>query len=308
MPRACPSCGRPNADRAARCLYCTEPFEPPSKEETQLEVSTAPRSFVSDRHLIILAPQSDDDVHDDKVRLFAEAVGLLPYDARLALQTKRHRLLRKIEGTSEAKELSERLEELGVDHFDVGEAEVEALSVKKLRWLELGSEHLVQGFLEGESLRTEYSDLALLVRGEIARERRRERQMSTPRGASRRLTSGLRLHLYGRESALAAELDPEQFDWSVLGSEQSASTPINFKLLIDGILGRAAHAELDRGFDWEPVVLTQSKCVTELDSVLGKQTSVEGVVYDNEAQFRYYSRWRCLVDLAERESRKRRIP
>jgi hypothetical protein len=100
---------------------------------------------------------------------------------------------------------------------------------------------------------------------------------------------------------VAAELDAEQFSWDALGGEHSPSTPINLKRLIDGILERAAGAELDRGFDMEAVVFSQAEGGSSLDSMLGVgQTSREGAVYDNEAQFRFYARWRYLVARAER--------
>ncbi len=49
----------------------------------------------ANRHLIVLAPQSEGV--DGRVETFAEAAGMDPYDARLALQIERPRLLRKVE-------------------------------------------------------------------------------------------------------------------------------------------------------------------------------------------------------------------
>ena len=125
--------------------------------------------------------------------------------------------------------------------------------------------------------------------------------MATTRGATKRLTPEHRLHLYAVDAKVAVELDPEQFDWSVLGGDRSISTPINFKRFVDEILGRTEGLELDRGFDLEPVVLSRSESVTEVDAMLGAgEKNREGAIYDNEGQFRFYARWRYLVELAGR--------
>lgn len=125
--------------------------------------------------------------------------------------------------------------------------------------------------------------------------------MATTRGASKRLTPEHRLHLYAIDAKMAVELAAEQFDWSVLGAERSISTPINFKRLVDEILGRTEDLELDRGFDLEPVVLSRSESETEVDAMLGAgEKNREGANYDNEGQFRFYARWRYLVELTDR--------
>ncbi len=258
-------------------------------EGTADEIASVTKAPSSDRHLVILAPQPDASATDAKVEAFAAAVGLSRYDARLALLTQRHRLLRKVEDTQIANVLSKRIEELGVTHLSVPESEVEALPVVRIRWLRLEPDHLELGLSGEEIARISDSELLLLVRGEIARARHHERRMATARGASQPLTSGILLHFYGIHSSMAAELDPEQFDWSVLGAD-SISAPINLKRLVDEIVDRT-EVNLDRGFDREPVVLSRSQANVEVDSLFGG----EGVIYDNEAQFRFYARWRYLV-------------
>ena len=53
--------------------------------------------------------------------------------------------------------------------------------------------------------------------------------------------------------------------------------------------------ELDRGFDHEPVVVSRS-IATDLGNALAEaKRGPEGVLYDNEAQFRFYARWRYRV-------------
>ena len=297
MPRACPACGRPNSEQSARCLYCTEPFDRTAPDEP-----VAPAIPISTRHLIILAPQGDEGLSEARAQSLAAVLGLAPYDARLALKTIRHRLLCKVEGQRDVREISSQLERLGVEHLQFAEADVEAVPIDSMRRLRFYSDHMEMQLSEKGTEQVSYGDVLLLVRGEIARERHNERRMATPRGASQPLTPGLRLLLFGRTSNVAAELDSEQFDWSALGDRQSISTPMNFKRLTDEVLHRATSAELDRGFDFEPVVLSRSGVESHLDALLEGSKARDGALYDNEAQFRFYARWRYLVALAQADA------
>jgi hypothetical protein len=268
------------------------------------EIPALPQAPASDRHLIILAPQPNASVTGSRVEAFAAAAGLAPCDARLALLTQRHRLLRKVADAQEASELSKRIGELEVVHFNLAEAEVEALQVVRVRWMRFHSDHLELGLAGEKPARIGNSELCLLVQGEISRSRHQEQHMATTHGASKRLTPEHRLHLCAVDASVAVELDPEQFDWSVLGADRSNSTPINFKRFVDEILGRTEGLELDRGFDLEPVVLSRSESDAEIDAMLGAgQKDREGAIYDNEDQFRFYARWRYLVELVARQAR-----
>ena len=258
----------------------------------------------TDWHLIILSPQSETDTGDSKIQSFAEVTGLAAYDARLWLQTRRHRLFRKVHDASEARGLSERLDEMGIRHFTLAEADVQALPVETLRRIELGSRSLELSLAEGQRQAIDYSDLLLLVRGEIRREQHQEKKMAIAKGAkgaSRSQTPGLRLHIYGVDASVSAELDSEVFDWRILAEDQSPSTPINFKRLTDKLLLLASQAKLDRGFDMESVVLSRSEANSGIGEMLQGQKGREGTLYDNGPQFRFYSRWRFLV---ERESHR----
>jgi hypothetical protein len=233
---------------------------------------------------------------DGQVKPLAEAVGMDPYDARLALQAGRPRLLRKVESASDAKVLSARLASAGIAHFTLAEADVTCIEVAPVRSMELMEEQMRLGLAEGRLQVIRYRDLALLVRGDIARERHRERGLGTIRGTNRPLTPGLRLHFYTRQAAVVYELDPEQFGWSILGDEQSPSTPLNLRRLLDKIKERAPEVVIDCGFDWEPVVLSRAEQEADVGSALaGEQSRQDAAVYDNQSQFRFYSRWRYLI-------------
>lgn len=297
MPRPCPACGRPNAEPAARCLYCTAPLtEASSRAEPAATDGKQACSPPGKRYLIILVPQPGLD--DEAIRRFAALMGRTFYDARLVLQTQRHRLLKWISTVEDAESTSNALREAGVAHCLIEEAAVEALPVVAVRRLKLCPRHLELEVGASAPLALAYPDVQLLVRGEIVREKHREREMATLRGASRSMTPGWRLHLYHVRAAVALEIDPEQFDWSVMGEERTASTAINLKWLIEEILARAPRAELDRGFDWEPTVVSRSPSDSEVEAMLSADPERrDGVMQDNLAQFRFYARWRFLAGL-----------
>jgi hypothetical protein len=182
-----------------------------------------------------------------------------------------------------------------VDHVELAEAEVEELPVRSIQWLRFRPDQMEMHLAGEGAAAMSYPEVLLLVRGEISRARHSERRMATLRGASQPLTPGLRVVLFEKSSKFAAELDAEQFDWSALEDQQSSSTPMNFKRLIDEILQRSTVARLDRGFDLEPVVLSRSGLESGVDALLDVTKTREGVVYDNGAQFRFYARWRYLV-------------
>jgi len=296
MPTACPACGRPNADNAPHCVYCTESLKGLARDQPSTEHVSLQGSRSRDRHLIILAPQPPGD--EGREALFAEAAGVNAYDARLALLTDRPRLLRKMDTAQEAESLSARLRSAGIAHFTVAEADLMSIAVVPIRNMEFLVEDLRLGLAEGRLLVIPYRALSFLVQGEIVRERHRERLLGTIQGANQALTPSQRLHFYARETRVVAELDPEQFDWSVLGERRTTSTPINFRRLVEEILERAPNVMLDRGFDWEPVVLSRAEQVENAGigaALAGEGSAREAAVYDNQAQFRFYSRWRYLV-------------
>jgi hypothetical protein len=295
MAKACPACGRPNSDTASRCLYCSKTILDSVGTITETLSVIAPAVSTPDRHLIILSPQSVGDIPASTIEAFAEVTGLTAYDARLALQTQKHRLLRKVNEEGDARDLSERLEELGVRHFKFAEEDVRALPVEPVRKIELGDRSLELALSDGRKLTIDYPNLLLLVRGEISRERHKKPKKASE-GASRPLTPGLWLHIYSLDASIAAELDSDEFDWSALAEDQSPSTPINFKRLTDKILLRASQASLDRGFDMEPVVLSRSEPVSGIGEALQGSKESKGALYDNGAQFRFYARWRFLVE------------
>jgi hypothetical protein len=296
VARPCPACGRPNADTAAKCLYCVAPLPTPEA------APAAPEAAPADRFLLILLPSGTRD--DETIASFSRIASLSVYDARLSLSSGRPRLFRRLEGEEEARRFSEELFRARIPHYTVAESSVMALPVARAQNIDLQERHL-EVTVDGSRMTTRYDDLFLLIRGEITRERHDEKKVGSPKGASRRLTPGMRLHLYPREAACAVEVDPDLFDFQLLGLEKTGSSILNLEKLIGRLTERASHLVLDRGFDLEPVLLSRGGVRGDIaDALAASEGSRSGVPYDNEASFRFYSRWRYRVawHLERRES------
>jgi hypothetical protein len=213
------------------------------------------------------------------------------------LSSPRPRLFRKIEDEAEARRLSEALASGRIAHYVVPEASVLALPIARASRIEIGERYL-EPVLDGALPRLEpvpYGDLLLLVRGEITRERHHEKRVGSTKGASRRLTSGLRLHIYTREAPLAIEVDPELFEFRLPPEEQTGSVLLNFEGLIARIREKAPGLAVDRGFDHEPLVLSRASEGDVANALASSDRGADGVPYDDERSFRYYARWRYRV-------------
>jgi len=295
MARACPACGRPNGDAAVRCLYCVAPLPPvevlaPIPVDAAAPVAPAGK----DRHLLILLPGG---AREEAIAALSRIAFLSAYDARMSLSTPRPRLFRRLESEPSARRLSKELAEALIPHYVVAESSVTSLPVARALGIELGSRHF-EPILDGAFPRigpTPYEHLLLLVRGEITRERHHEKRLGSAKGASRRLTPGLRLHLYPRDARVAIEVDPDLFDFRLPHEEKSASALLNFERLIECIHEKAPGLSVDRGFDLEPLVLSRAGGGDVTDALASSDQGPEGVPYDDEANFRFYARWRYRV-------------
>jgi len=293
MALPCPECGRPNADRALKCLYCSILL--PSVDESDV-TEASPTSGSADgtsRHLIILAPV--EGPLDGPVAALSGAASVSLYDARLMLAARRHRLLRNVETASEAELLSRRLAESGIRNVTIPESDLNAIVLRQVTAATFGATALQLRLTAAQTAAVPYDDLLLLVKGELARERFEEKRVATTRRPSQRLTPTYRLHLYSFRSG-AFDVDPEAFDWTVLGDEETCSLFLNMEKFVAGIVKRAPAVEIEDRFGREAVVLTRKEAGHDPAVMLARETRAsEGVLYDNEPQFRYYARWRYLV-------------
>lgn len=195
-----------------------------------------------------------------------------------------------------ARGLSEQLEAGGIPHYVVAERAVRALPVSRAQSVRLAAKHF-DVTLDGRNLAIPYEDILLIVRGEIARENHDDKKLATTRGATRSLSPGLLLHLYSKEASVAVEIDPEGFSWPALGTEPSRSALLNLEMFLDALEQRVSDVPVDRGFDQEPPVFSRATADgQDLSQMLSGPSPQRGVLYDNQAQFRFYARWRYRLE------------
>jgi hypothetical protein len=232
---------------------------------------------------------------DAAIASLSRIASVSAYDARLSLSAGRPKLFRRVDHEAEARRLSEELTGARIAHYVVPESAVTALPIARAAAIEFRERHF-DVVLDGSSAPTPCGDLFLLVRGEITRERHDERKVGSAQGASRRLTPGLRLHLYQRDASVVVEVDPDFFDFRSLDDERTASSILNLEKLIARIVERAPGAPVDRGFDQEPLVLSRAAGTGDVAEALAvADRGPSGVLYDDEVSFRFYSRWRYRV-------------
>jgi hypothetical protein len=244
--------------------------------------------------LLILIPAEAED--EETIRELSRITSVSAYEARLSLLSPRPRLFRRLDSEAEARRLSEELTAVRIAHYVVAEGSVTSLPILRASALEFRDRHF-EAVLDGASPGgpAPYEDALLMVRGEITRERHDDRKLGSAKGVSRRLTSGLRLHLYLRHSSFAIEIDPDVFDFRFLGEERTSSTLLNIERLIARFLSRAPGLALDRGFDYEPPVLSRAGGGDVTDALAASDRGPKGTLYDNEESFRFYARWRYRV-------------
>jgi hypothetical protein len=235
---------------------------------------------------------------EERIQDLSRIASISAYDSRRSLTSPRPRIFRRFETESEARRFSDELTAARIAHYVVAEASVLSLPVVRAV-----SFDLAQGRFEidldpasGKAGPSPYEELLLLVRGEITRERLDETKVGSSKAASRRLSPGLRLHVYTREASAAIEIDPDAFDFRALGAERTSSTFLNLERLVARIQAKAPSILLDRGFDFEPLLLSRSGGSDPLEALAASDRGRTGVAYDDEANFRFYARWRYRLE------------
>jgi hypothetical protein len=295
MARSCPACGRPNADTATKCLYCVAALPP--LEESLPSSSRSPAPVESPtRHLLFLLGAGPSD--EARVEELSRIAGISAYDSRRSLSVPRPHILRRFETEGDARRFSDELTAARIAHYVVAESSVLSLPIVRAMSCDLGERRFTIELdpASGSVGPAGYEELLLLVRGEITRERLDETKVGSRKAASRRLSPGLRLHLYTRNATAAVEIDPEFFDFRALGAEKTSSAFLNLDRLVGRIQAMATSATVDRGFDFEPLLLSRSGEADPLAALASSERGRTGVAYDDEAHFRFYARWRYRVE------------
>jgi hypothetical protein len=293
MP-GCPACGRPVAVARASCLYCgadlPESLRPAPAADTRSERPDATEAAVGpERSLLIL------DLEGVEGDALAALTGQSFYDVSRLVRRGGLRLHRALE-TATADEIAARFREAGVAVYVVpeGEARRRPLCASRGERTESG---LVLHTPEGRLI-VPPQELLLVVSGPIAREP--APCLERRRFDSSRLHESWCAHLHRIGDPRPLELDPRRIE---LGFTVTGSVQLELESWVDELGREVPH---DESFRRETPALAPAPSSDEGSAAWPfesphprpRQSSGNGPppVYDNLAQFRFYSGWRAAVE------------
>jgi hypothetical protein len=286
---ACPRCQRPIAAARATCLYCGTPLPadavPRPGEPAAADPAVPARP---DQALVIGRLEAADATSVQR------ALGLTAFEAEQRVRRGGLQLLRRA-AREEGERQAARLTGEGLLAWAVPEDEARAEPLVA-RGGRLG-EGALRLRLEQGTLSVAPTDLMLVVRGPIARERQTEPPARRLVRAAT-LAPGYRVHLWRRHEPRPLELDPDAFDFGVAGP---VSSQLQLLEWIDAVRG---DAPVDDEFRREPPALSPAAPPEGAEALLRgarprarsrSRKEGEPVVLDNLEQYRFFSGWRAAV-------------
>jgi hypothetical protein len=228
------------------------------------------------------------------------------YDARRIVRRGGPQLLAILEPEL-ARQLALRLEQAGLHALLVPESEARGEPLRVLH-----GERAPGGLAlrtQAEALMLAAPDLLLVVSGPIARERGtgvRHRKVATGRPEE-----GWCVHLHRRNDARPLELDPARIE---LGFSVTGSARLEIATWVADLAHGVPHVPHDETFSRETPALARAETQDEaLQAALvgsparagagGAEEADARALYDNLAQFRFYSGWRGAVERRRQDSR-----
>jgi hypothetical protein len=294
MPDPCPRCGRPVALARASCLYCGAPLEAGQVPAAAAQALPAPDAPPPEREVVIL------DLRDAAPLDLAEALGVTAYDAAQRVRRGGYQLQR-IASPPSARGEAERLRAAGLRVIVVPEADVRTAAEPLLAQGGLFEDGALALRTEAGPRRVLGPEVLLIVRGPIAR-------AAEPTPQTRRIrvagpSEGQRIHLHLRQDRRPVEIDPDDFECGAAPLPGSSLV-----MLIEWVRALGSEAPVDDGFRHlapalAPALPAPATAAGTAEALAPPRRgkAARPVLFDNVAQFRFYSGWRAAVErLAER--------
>jgi hypothetical protein len=275
----------------AACLYCGAPLGPElveaaaaAAEAQALEAAAPPPP---PRDVVVL------DLRQSTPAALSGALGLSSFDAEQRLRRGGYQLHR-IADPPAAREEADRLRAAGLSAWLVPEDEARTAAAPLLAvggaWD--GQALALRGVDAARAVRRE--ELLLVVRGPIAR------QLEAPLGQFKHVRlagpgEGHRIHLHLRAEARPLEIDPDDFELGDAAAQGATRATLLgwLRELADGVT-------VDEGFRaLAPALGPAQPPLPGPAQALGPARSGKGprpALFDNVAQFRFYSGWRAAVE------------
>jgi hypothetical protein len=275
----------------ASCIYCGAALRPEqvtaaAAAAEALALEAAPAAAAA-RAVVVL------DLRAAPAERLASALGLPAYEAEQRLRRGGYQLHRIAEPAAAGEE-ARRLTGAGLSVHVVPEAEARAAAMPLLalggrcheRALELRT---VDGPREVAG-----NDVLLVVRGPIARALEPPRHFRRVRLAGP--DEGHRIHLHLRSQGPPLEIDPEDFEVG------TGPLPLSSLMtLLDWLRAVAGGAPVDEGFRFlapalAPAAPAPAGTAAGAAQALSAGKRARPALFDNLAQFRFYSGWRAAVE------------
>lgn len=308
---ACEACLRANPPTRMSCLYCGAVL-PVGEAGNDLRRPTLRALEAWEQGFnVVLVPPAAAGADELSVDNLSEAARLLRLEAgqlREMVRAGAHLPLARVASREEASLVERKLAALGCQVETVADEElgVETHAPKRIRRLEIGADALT-GWTsaESEAARVEWTEIALLVAGRIARKRI---EVEERRGGGRQAdaevvetrefqTDESALDLYVAGSIVNWRILAESFDYSCLGAEKSLLAAENFKRLTETLRARATVAAFDDSyrsvraflkFAWPLAEQTEAGSLKRIRPGRYNAEAVTSVT--NETQFTRYGR------------------
>jgi hypothetical protein len=284
------------ATARSRCLYCGAPLgrklvEAAAAAAEALAAEAAPPPV--ERHVVVL------DLQDAPREALVSALRLSAFEAEQRRRRGGYQLHR-IAAPETARQEAERLHAAGLRVRVVPEDEARAAATPALalggawdgRALSLRAAEGPRAVRRGE--------LLLVVRGPIAR------ALEEPRGHFKRVRvagpgEGHRIHLHLRAEPRPIEIDPDDFE---LGEAAAAGPAL--ATLLGWLRELGEGVAVDEGFRFlAPALGPAQPPLPGPAQALAPTRSGKGArpaLFDNVAQFRFYSGWRAVVERAAHQA------
>jgi hypothetical protein len=289
---ACPACARPVAMARASCVYCgaalsAEQVTAAAAAAQALASEGAPPPAAA-REIVVL------DVRSVAAEVLTAALGVPDFEAGQRVRRGGYQLHR-IADPASARQEAARLAAAGLPVRVVPEDEARAAALPLLALGGRLDEQTLELRTADGPRRVANGDVLLVVRGPISRtleppEKFRRVRLAGP-------DEGQRIHLHLHAEPRPLEIDPEDFEVG------TAPLPLSSSMtLLDWLREVAGTAPVDEGFRFlapalGPAVPPPAGTATGAAQALSSSRSApRPALFDNLAQFRFYSGWRAAVE------------
>jgi len=189
MARPCPTCKRPNNERAARCIYCGTAFPEPAPAATEKKSPPSPEAKAPTKEVkearpkppevyqVVISPRQEPSAPG--LESFAQELELDTYTARQKLKRPAPWVARVFPDPQSSGALAQAFMAMGLDSYVVKQSGIDRISdrVQVMGLKEIKDRVVIFLDGQGDEVLLSYDDLFFIVRGRIRQQAEREEDM-----------------------------------------------------------------------------------------------------------------------------------